>query len=78
MHCPVLGFFGNDDKNPSPADVDKLDAELTRLGTRHNFHRYDQTGHAFQNFANPGSFRPGPAEDSWNKTLRFFNEELKP
>lgn len=78
LHCPVLGFFGNDDKNPSPADVDKLDAELTRLGTRHTFHRYDQAGHAFQNFANPGGFRPGPAEDSWNKTLRFFNEELKP
>lgn len=78
LKCPVIGFFGNDDKNPSPADVDKLDAELTRLGVRHTFHRYDGAGHAFQNFAAPQSFRPGPAEDAWNKTLQFLADELKP
>jgi carboxymethylenebutenolidase len=78
IRCPVLGFFGNEDKNPSPADVDRLDAELTRLGARHEFHRYDQAGHAFQNFANPPGFRPGPAADSWDKTLRFLADELKP
>lgn len=76
--CPILGFFGNDDKNPSPADVDRLDRELTRLGLRHEFHRYDGTGHAFQNFANPQGFRPGPAQDSWERTLGFLAAELKP
>jgi len=30
--CPLLGLFGEQDTNPSPADVAKLDAELTRLG----------------------------------------------
>ena len=30
LTCPVIGFFGNDDRNPSPQDADKLDAELTR------------------------------------------------
>ncbi len=30
--CPILGFFGKDDKNPSPADMAAIDAELTRLG----------------------------------------------
>lgn len=78
LRCPVVGFFGNDDKSPSPADVDRLDAELTRLGVHHVFHRYDETGHAFQNFANRESFRPGPAADAWDKTLRFLAEELKP
>lgn len=78
LRSPVMGFYGNDDKNPSPADVDKLDAELTRLGVRHDFYRYDQTGHAFQNFANPQGFRPGPAQDSWDKTLRFLGDVLKP
>src|SRR5262249_48175267 len=36
--CPVMGFFGLEDTNPSPADVAKLDAELTRLGKWHEFH----------------------------------------
>src|SRR3972149_86684 len=30
--CPLLGLFGEQDTNPSPADVAKLDTELTRLG----------------------------------------------
>lgn len=78
LRCPVMGFFGNDDKNPAPADVDKIEKELTRLGVRHTFYRYDGAGHAFQNFSAPPSFRPGPADDSWNKTLRFFGDALKP
>lgn len=76
LHCPVAGFYGNEDKNPSPADVDKIDAELTRLGIRHTFHRYDKTGHAFQNFANAEGYRPAAAEDAWQKTLRFLADEL--
>lgn len=78
LRAPVMGFYGNDDKNPSPADVDKLDAELTRLGVRHSFHRYDGAGHAFQNFAAPASHRQAAADDSWAKTLRFLGDELKP
>ena len=37
---PIMGHFGADDKNPSPADMKKLDAELTRLGKPHEFHSY--------------------------------------
>ena len=78
LHCPVMGFFGNDDVNPSAADVDRIDGELTRLGKQHIFHRYDQTGHAFQTFTNAQGFRPGPAKDSWDKTLQFLGDILKP
>ncbi|HMF49884.1 MAG TPA: dienelactone hydrolase family protein, partial [Candidatus Saccharimonadales bacterium] len=31
ISCPIMGHFGEDDKNPSPADMKKLDAELSRL-----------------------------------------------
>jgi carboxymethylenebutenolidase len=74
---PVIGFFGNDDKNPSPADVDKIDGELTRLGVRHEFHRYDGAAHAFQNFVRPDAHRPAAAEDSWKKALAFLDRELR-
>jgi hypothetical protein len=32
---PILGLFGAEDKNPSPAEVAQIDAELTRLGKEH-------------------------------------------
>jgi len=32
--APMIGFFGLDDTNPSPADVDTIDAELSRHTTR--------------------------------------------
>jgi carboxymethylenebutenolidase len=77
LKASVIGFFGNDDKNPSPADVDRIDAELTRLGARHEFHRYDGAAHAFQNFVRPEQHRPQVAEDSWAKALAFLGRELR-
>ena len=35
----MIGFFGLEDTNPSPADVDTIDTELTRNGKLHEFHR---------------------------------------
>lgn len=75
--CPVIGFFGNEDTNPSPADVDRIDAELTRHGKAHEFHRYDGAGHAFLNFTNAERHRPGPAKDAWAKMLSFLERHLK-
>lgn len=76
--CPLIGFFGNDDGNPSPADVDAIDAELTRLTKWHDFYRYDGAGHAFLNFTNPERHRPAQAEDAWAKLLEFLDRELRP
>jgi carboxymethylenebutenolidase len=73
----VIGFFGRDDTNPSPADVDRIDAELTRHGKPHEFHRYDGAGHAFLNFANAERYRPDQAKDAWAKMLDFLDRHLK-
>jgi carboxymethylenebutenolidase len=70
--CPVLGLFGEDDTNPSPADVAKLDAELTRHGKPHTFHSYAGAGHAFLNFTNPERHRPAQAAEAWAKLLEFL------
>lgn len=75
--CPVIGFFGNEDTNPSPADVDDYDAALTKAGVEHVFHRYDGAGHAFQSFNNPERYRHEASEDAWGKGLAFFAEKLK-
>jgi carboxymethylenebutenolidase len=77
IHCPIIGFFGSEDTNPSPDDVNKIDAELTRLGKPHEFHRYNDAGHAFQNFLNASRYRPRPARGSWGEMLAFFAQHLK-
>ena len=74
--CPVMGLFGEDDTNPSPADVAKLDAELTRLGKAHEFHSYSGAGHAFMNEGRP-SYREEAATDAWNKCIAWFDRHLK-
>jgi len=78
INCPVIGFFGNEDTNPSPDDVNKIDAELTRLGKPHEFHRYNEAAHAFQNFLDPARYRARPARGSWSEMLAFFSQHLRP
>jgi len=72
--CPVIGFFGNEDKNPSPQDVDEIDAELARHGVKHEFHRYDGVGHGFQNPTHDTALERAAAEDGWKKTFTFLRK----
>ena len=60
-----------------PADVDKIDAELSRHGKAHEFHRYEGAGHAFLNFTNADRYRPSQAKDAWEKMLAFLGRHLK-
>jgi len=76
LKAPVLAFYGNEDKNPSPEDADKILTELDGLGIDVTSHRYDGAGHAFQNFIAP-SFREEATKDSWAKTLVFLAKHLK-
>ena len=76
IQCPVAGFFGNEDQNPSPEDVDDYEAALAAAGLPHEFHRYDGAGHAFQSFGNAERFRPAASEDAWRKVLAFLNSNL--
>jgi len=75
IHCPLIGLFGEEDANPSPADMRKLDAELTRLGKAHEFHSYPGAGHAFMNRRGE-RYQADADRDSWPKTLAFFTKHL--
>jgi carboxymethylenebutenolidase len=70
--CPVIGFFGNEDRHPSPADVDAIDAELASHGIPHEFHRYPGVGHGFQNPAHDTPLERAAAEDAWTRTFAFL------
>jgi carboxymethylenebutenolidase len=73
--CPVLGFFGAEDTNPSPEDMAKLDRELTRLGKPHELYSYAGAGHAFLNHYR-ASYRPEAAADAWEKCLSSLHRHL--
>jgi carboxymethylenebutenolidase len=75
IHCPLLGLIGEDDANPSPSDMRKLDAELTTPGKVHEFHSYPGAGHAFMNKRGE-RYRADADRDSWPKTLAFFAKHL--
>ena len=76
IRCPMIGFFGSEDQNPPPADVDDYDEALSAAGVRHVFHRYAGAGHAFQSFPTPERYRHDASEDAWGKVLEFFGEHL--
>ena len=76
IRCPVIGFYGNKDVHPSPQIVDQIDAELTRHGVVHDFHRYADVGHGFQNPARKTPEERHAAEDAWVKTFAFLRKVL--
>ena len=77
IHCPIAGFFGAEDANPSPADVDRISAQLDKYRKAHEFHRYPDAGHAFANFTNPATYREGPGRDAWDKLIPVLQRSLQ-
>jgi carboxymethylenebutenolidase len=76
ISCPLLFHFGAEDTNPSPEDMRKLDEELTRCGKEHEFHTYENAGHAFMDFTNAQRYREPAEQASWPRTLAFFARHL--
>lgn len=75
IRCPLQGHFGADDKNPSPEDMAKLDAETTKFNKPHEFYSYADAGHAFMDHTKE-SYRRRAAEASWPRTLDFLARHL--
>lgn len=75
LSCPLLGMFGNEDKAPSPPQVDELETALKAAGKTYEFHRYDDAGHGFFAVDRP-SYRQGAATDGWVKVFDFFGRYL--
>ena len=73
---PLLGLFGEDDGNPSPADVARMASELEKHGKTFEFHSYPGAGHAFNCEERP-TYRRDAALHAWGKTLEWFERYLK-
>ena len=75
MGAPLLGLFGAEDTNPSPEHVALIDAELDRHGKLHEFHTFDDAGHAFFSVDRP-HFRPEAAREGWKRIWAFLATHL--
>jgi len=75
LPCPLIGLFGNDDKNPSPDQVNRHEEELKKHGKTYEFHRYDGAGHGFF-YYDKGNYRQEQAVDAWKKIFAFLEKHL--
>ena len=75
LRAPLLGLFGNEDVNPTPAEVDELERILKENGKQYEFHRYDGAGHAFFAVDRP-AYRVAAANDGWERITDFFGAHL--
>ena len=73
---PVLGIFGSIDTSIPVASVKEFEKSLNQLKIENEIHIYEGVGHAF---ANPSgaNYAPNETKDAWEKTLKFFNKNLK-
>lgn len=73
---PVLGIFGEEDTGILVSLVNNFKAALDDLGIKNEVYIYPGVGHAF---ANPSGSNYAKEEtiDAWQKTVKFFNENLK-
>ena len=71
-----MGQFGDQDGNPSPADVEVIEERLRGAGVSFDFKMYEGAGHGF-NCDERDSYHAEAAEDAWARTLGFFNQHLK-
>jgi carboxymethylenebutenolidase len=75
LSCPLLGLFGVEDQNPSPAETAELEAILSAQHKTFEFHTFDGAGHAF--FAtNRPNYRPEAALEGWKLIWDFFGRHL--
>jgi carboxymethylenebutenolidase len=75
LSAPILGLFGNDDRNPTPEQVNQHEQELNKHNKTYEFHRYDGAGHGFFYYHSP-AYRQAQAVDGWKKVFAFLEKYL--
>ncbi len=76
LSCPLLGLFGEEDKNPTHQHVAQLEQELKKHGKTYEFHMYPGAGHGFF-YYDRTDYRQEQAVDGWKKLFAFFEKYLE-
>jgi len=70
IQCDIIGFFGNQDKSPSPEMVTAFEKNMEAAGKKLNTFKYD-AGHGFANPSNP-KFNAEATADAYAKAIAFL------
>ncbi len=76
LSCPMLGLFGEEDPNPSPAHAARIKEEMSKHGKTYEEVMYSDAGHAFFADYRP-SYRKHAADDAWERMLDWFGRYLR-
>lgn len=73
---PILGIFAELDQGIPPTQVNEFESALNEVGITNDIHIYPGVNHAF---ANPSGERYAPeaSMDAWQKTIEFFETNLR-
>lgn len=74
LNCDVIGFFGNQDRSPSPEMVTKFEADMQTAGKKITAYKYE-ANHGFANPSNP-SFNKSATEDAHLKAVAFLKAHM--
>jgi carboxymethylenebutenolidase len=70
IQCDIIGFFGNQDRSPSPEMVTAFEKNMEAAGKKLNTYKYD-AGHGFANPSNP-KFNAEATADAYSKAIAFL------
>jgi carboxymethylenebutenolidase len=70
LSCPLLGLFGEEDKNPTPEQVAQHEEELKKHGKNYEFHMYPNF------YYDRTAYRQEQAVDGWQKMFVFLEKYL--
>jgi carboxymethylenebutenolidase len=76
LHCPYLGFFGEDDALIPLADVHLLRARLGGSGKTFEVRTFAGCGHAFFNDSRPDTYRAAAAAETFRTAVAFLHRHL--
>jgi carboxymethylenebutenolidase len=76
LACPLLGLFGEEDRNPTPEQVALHEQELKKYGKNYEFHMYPKAGHGFF-YYDRSAYRQEQAVDGWKKVFAFLETYLR-
>ena len=77
LQAPVMGNFGEEDKNITAWAVERFRPTMERLGKSLDMKVYPGAPHGFHRHTTPHVYRPDAAIDAFQRTLEFFDGTLK-
>ena len=71
--CPIVGSYPENDITKGAGE--KLDQELSKHNIPHDIKIYPGAKHSFFNDQG-GNHDPAASQDAWERTLKFFKEQM--